>query len=61
MAFLELTQVNKLFTQGHYAVDNFNLQVERGEFISFLGTEWLRQNYYAPHDRRIRIADVRLH
>ncbi|MBI5052729.1 MAG: ABC transporter ATP-binding protein [Chloroflexi bacterium] len=37
MAFLELTNINKLFTQGHYAVDNFNLNVERGEFISFLG------------------------
>ncbi len=37
MAFLELTNINKLFVQGHYAVDNFNLNVESGEFISFLG------------------------
>jgi putative spermidine/putrescine transport system ATP-binding protein len=37
MAFLELTHINKLFVQGHYAVENFNLNVERGEFVSFLG------------------------
>jgi putative spermidine/putrescine transport system ATP-binding protein len=36
MAFLELTNVSKTF--GHVeAVQNFNLQVERGEFVSFLG------------------------
>jgi putative spermidine/putrescine transport system ATP-binding protein len=36
MAFLELSNIHKSF--GHFsAVDNFNLQVERGEFISFLG------------------------
>jgi len=37
MAFLELTHINKLFGQAHPAVDNFNLTVERGEFVSFLG------------------------
>lgn len=36
MAFLELTNVHKSFTN-FVAVDNFNLQVEKGEFISFLG------------------------
>ena len=36
MAFLELTNVRKLFGQVA-AVENFNLQVERGEFVSFLG------------------------
>jgi putative spermidine/putrescine transport system ATP-binding protein len=36
MAFLELTQIHKSFG-AFTAVDNFNLQVEKGEFISFLG------------------------
>jgi putative spermidine/putrescine transport system ATP-binding protein len=36
MAFLELKQVSKLFTQ-FTAVDSFNLEVEQGEFVSFLG------------------------
>jgi putative spermidine/putrescine transport system ATP-binding protein len=36
MAFLELTQVRKNFNS-FVAVDDFNLQVEKGEFISFLG------------------------
>ncbi len=36
MAFLELTNVRKAFAQST-AVHNFNLQVERGEFVSFLG------------------------
>jgi len=38
MAFLELINVRKLFDAGGApAVDSFNLQVERGEFVSFLG------------------------
>ncbi|MCL4295320.1 MAG: ABC transporter ATP-binding protein [Anaerolineae bacterium] len=36
MAFLELTNVRKSFGQ-FVAVENFNLQVQKGEFISFLG------------------------
>lgn len=36
MAFLELSNVQKSFNS-FVAVDNFNLQVEKGEFISFLG------------------------
>ncbi len=36
MSFLELTNINKLFGQVA-AVQDFNLQVERGEFVSFLG------------------------
>jgi len=36
MAFLELTHVNKTFNQTT-AVKDFNLNVERGEFVSFLG------------------------
>ncbi len=36
MAFLELTNVSKIFGQVE-AVKDFNLQVERGEFVSFLG------------------------
>src|SRR4051794_1471431 len=36
MAFLDLTSIRKSFAQS-IAVENFNLEVERGEFISFLG------------------------
>jgi putative spermidine/putrescine transport system ATP-binding protein len=36
MAFLDLANVRKSFAQST-AVENFNLEVERGEFISFLG------------------------
>ncbi len=38
MTFLALTNVRKVFPNATTpAVDNFNLKVERGEFISFLG------------------------
>jgi putative spermidine/putrescine transport system ATP-binding protein len=36
MAFLELTNISKIFGQTP-AVQDFNLQVEKGEFVSFLG------------------------
>src|SRR5262245_37907859 len=36
MAYLEINDVRKSFAQS-VAVYNFNLQVERGEFVSFLG------------------------
>src|SRR6516162_1966705 len=36
VGFLELTDVRKAFAQSA-AVDNFNLSVKRGEFVSFLG------------------------
>lgn len=36
MAFLELVQLRKVFGKT-VAVDNFDLTVERGEFVSFLG------------------------
>jgi len=36
MAFLVLSHVSKAFGQTH-AVKDFNLEVEKGEFISFLG------------------------
>jgi putative spermidine/putrescine transport system ATP-binding protein len=36
MAFLILSNINKIFGTS-IAVENFNLEVERGEFVSFLG------------------------
>lgn len=36
MAHLQLTQINKTFSENP-VVENFNLSVEKGEFISFLG------------------------
>ena len=41
MSFLELTNIRKEFGSGAthtVAVQNFNLEVQRGEFVSFLGT-----------------------
>src|SRR5919108_4749864 len=65
MAFLELTDVHKSFS-GFTAVENFNLQVERGEFVSFLGpsgcgkTTTLRMiaGFETPTSGTIRIDDV---
>jgi putative spermidine/putrescine transport system ATP-binding protein len=37
MAFLTLTSIQKLFPGGVAAVADFNLDVARGEFVSFLG------------------------
>src|SRR5690242_11354588 len=37
MGFLTLTNVQKHFAGGVAAVENFNLDVDRGEFVSFLG------------------------
>ncbi len=36
MSFIELAHVNKQFAD-HMAVEDFNLEAEKGEFISFLG------------------------
>ncbi len=36
MAFLDLTNIRKIYND-QTAVEDFNLQVERGEFVSFLG------------------------
>ena len=67
MAFLELTNVHKTFAQSQ-AVENFNLQAERGEFVSFLGpsgcgkTTTLRMiaGFEAPTSGTIRVngADI---
>src|SRR5690349_22282413 len=37
MGFLTLTNIQKQFAGGVAAVENFNLDVDRGEFVSFLG------------------------
>ena len=67
MAFLEINNVNKRFGQ-FVAVEDFNLKVERGEFVSFLGpsgcgkTTTLRMvaGFEMPTDGKILIngADV---
>ncbi|RPH58821.1 MAG: ABC transporter ATP-binding protein, partial [Chloroflexi bacterium] len=36
MSFLELTHIRKTFAD-HIAVDDFNLEIAQGEFVSFLG------------------------
>jgi len=37
MAFLEIRNVSKVFGKNTFAVENFNLDVEKGELVSFLG------------------------
>ena len=37
MAYLKFDKINKIYPNGFHAVHNFNLEVERGEFIVFVG------------------------
>jgi putative spermidine/putrescine transport system ATP-binding protein len=69
MPFLELTNISKVFAAGQPpAVDRFNLQVERGEFVSFLGpsgcgkTTTLRMiaGFEMPSTGTIRLAGTDL-
>ena len=66
MAFLELTDVSKVFPNAIVpAVDAFNLNIEGGEFVSFLGpsgcgkTTTLRMiaGFEVPNTGRIRMDD----
>ncbi len=38
MAYLELKNLNKIYPNGFHAVHNFSLEIERGEFIVFVGS-----------------------
>lgn len=38
MAYLELKGLNKIYPNGFHAVHNFNLEIEKGEFIVFVGS-----------------------
>ncbi len=37
MAYLTLTDINKIYPNGYHAVHNFNLEIEKGEFVVFVG------------------------
>ena len=37
MAYLTLKDINKIYPNGYHAVHNFNLEMEKGEFIVFVG------------------------
>ena len=37
MAYLKLDHVNKIYPNGFHAVHNFNLEIEKGEFVVFVG------------------------
>ncbi len=37
MAYLTLKNINKIYPNGYHAVHNFNLDMEKGEFIVFVG------------------------
>ncbi len=51
MSFLTLTNVSKMFVNT-FAVKDFNLEVEKGELVSFLGPFRLRQNDHTTDGRR---------
>jgi putative spermidine/putrescine transport system ATP-binding protein len=65
MAFLEINNVSKQFGKDTEAVSNFNLQVEKGELVSFLGpsgcgkTTTLRvvAGFEKPTTGQVRIND----
>ena len=38
MAYLTLKGINKIYPNGYHAMHDFNLEVERGEFIVFVGS-----------------------
>ena len=38
MAYLTLKNLNKIYPNGFHAVRNFNLEIEKGEFIVFVGS-----------------------
>ena len=37
MSYLTLKDINKIYPNGYHAVHNFNLEIDRGEFIVFVG------------------------
>ena len=37
MAYLTLRKINKIYPNGFHAVHNFNLEIEKGEFVVFVG------------------------
>ena len=37
MAYLTLKDINKIYPNGFHAVHNFNLEIEKGEFVVFVG------------------------
>ena len=37
MAYLTVKNINKIYPNGYHAVHNFNLEIEKGEFVVFVG------------------------
>lgn len=37
MSYLTLKDINKIYPNGYHAVHNFNLEIDKGEFIVFVG------------------------
>ena len=37
MSYLTLKNINKIYPNGFHAVHDFNLEIEKGEFIVFVG------------------------
>ena len=57
---IELKHISKVYSDnGFKAVDDFNLEVKRGEFVTFLGPSGLWKDNHTKNDSRIRTSDRR--
>ncbi len=50
---IELKGIKKRFEDNFEAVKDFNLQVKKGEFVTFLGSFRMRKDHNIANDRRI--------
>ena len=57
-SFISFSGVSKSYDGAQYVVDDLNLDVRKGEFLSLLGSVRFGQDDDAHDARRIRIADA---
>ena len=57
---IELRGITKVYEDGYTAVDNFNLEVKRGEFVTLLGPSGfrMRKDDDSAHDRGLSDAFI---
>lgn len=57
---IELKHISKVYSDnGFKAVDDFNLEVKRGEFVTFFRTIRMWKDNHTKNDSRIRTSDRR--
>ena len=59
MAYLRLREVVKSYDGKSNAVDDVSIDIERGEFVTFLGPSGSGKTTTLADDRRLRISDQR--